>query len=124
MVKKREEPAVSKLGSPRNTKPRPLCFFQKIIFSTFQVRGSKKKFICKILQISGRGHVPYFYSLYRQIVIIMQKNLLAIEIVKKRKEPAVSKLGSPRDTKPRPLCFFQKIIFLGDWGSKEFQQIY
>ena len=37
----------------------------------------------------------------------MQKNLLAIEIVKKRKEPAVSKLGSPR-YKTTPSVFFSK----------------
>ena len=34
------------------------------------------------------------------------KKFESIKKIKKREEPAVSKLGNPRDTKPRPLCFF------------------
>ena len=62
-----------------------------------------------MMQILGKEEsTSYFYFLYRQIVKIVQKICEPLKWLKKREEPAVSKLGSLLQFKTTPSVFFSK----------------
>ena len=61
------------------------------------------------MQIIGKGgDISYFYFLYKQIVKIVPKICEPLKWLKKREEPAVSKLGSLLQFKTTPSVFFSK----------------
>ena len=55
----------------------------------------------------------YNYFLYKQIVNIVLKKFESIEKLKKREEPAVSKLGSQRYENTPSVFFLKNNIFYG-----------
>ena len=59
----------------------------------------------------------YNYFLYKQIVNIVLKKFESIEKLKKREEPAVSKLGSRWYKNTLSVFFFKNNIFFG-WGGR------
>ena len=60
----------------------------------------------------------YNYFLYKQIVKIVLKNWESLEKLKKREEPAVSKLGSQRYENTPSVFFLKNNIFFG-WRGRE-----
>ena len=58
--------------------------------------------------IGGKGDISYFYFLYKQIVKIVPKICEPLKWLKKREEPASSKLEGPTAIQNYALCVFFK----------------
>ena len=82
---------------------RPLDFFK---LNCFLRKNNVFKGLKKLQE-------AYNYFLYKQIVNIVLKKFESIEKLKKREEPAVSKLGSQRYENTPSVFFLKNNIFFG-----------